>query len=41
VIVQNDVGRAMSYLHFTPAARLLASIGVFIAMAPACWRLTP
>ncbi len=41
VIVQNDVGRAMSYLHFTPAARLLASIGAFIAMALACWRLTP
>jgi hypothetical protein len=35
VILQNDVGRAMSYLHFTPNARLLASIGAFFAMA---WR---
>ena len=41
VILQNDVGRAMSYLHFTPTARLLASIGAFFAMAVACWRLTP
>jgi len=41
VILQNDVGRAMSYLHFTPNARLLASIGAFFAMAVACWRLTP
>ena len=41
VIPQNDVGRAMTYLHFAPAARLLASIGAFVAMALACWRLTP
>jgi len=41
VILQNDVGRAMSYLHFTEGARLLASIGAFFAMALACWRLTP
>ena len=41
VILQNDVGRAMSYLHFTPAARLAASIGAFLAMALACWRLAP
>ena len=27
VVLQNDVGRAMSYLHFTPIARLFASIG--------------
>ena len=30
VILQNDVGRAMSYLHFTPTARLLASIGALL-----------
>jgi hypothetical protein len=41
VILQNDVGRAMSYLHFTPAARLLASIGALLAMALSCWLLTP
>jgi hypothetical protein len=41
VILQNDVGRAMTYLQFTPAARLLASIGALFAMALACWRLTP
>jgi hypothetical protein len=41
VILQNDVGRAMSYLHFTPTARLAASIGALLAMAVACWRLTP
>jgi len=41
VILQNDVGRAMSYFDFSPGARLLASIGAFIAMAFACWRLTP
>jgi hypothetical protein len=41
VILQNDVGRAMSYLQFTPTARLLASVGAFIGMALLCWRLTP
>jgi hypothetical protein len=41
VIPQNDVGRAMTFFEFTPAARLLASIGAFFAMAFACWRLTP
>lgn len=41
VILQNDVGRAMSYLDFSSAARLLVSIGAFIAMAFVCWRLTP
>jgi hypothetical protein len=41
VFTQNDVGRAMTYLQFTPVARLLASIGAFLAMSVACWRLTP
>jgi hypothetical protein len=41
VILQNDVGRAMTYLHFAPGMRLLASVGAFFAMAAACWLLTP
>ena len=41
LILQNDVGRAMSYLHFSHQARLLVSIGAFFAMGLACWRLTP
>jgi hypothetical protein len=41
VILQNDVGRAMSYLHFSAGGRLLASVGAFFAMALVCWRLTP
>ena len=41
MILQNDVGRAMTYLHFTGAARVLACIGAFFAMALVCWRLTP
>jgi len=40
-ILQNDVGRAMSYLQFAPGMRLLASIGAFFVMALVCWRLTP
>ncbi|HEU5138004.1 MAG TPA: hypothetical protein VFU13_22865 [Steroidobacteraceae bacterium] len=41
VILQNDVGRAMTWLHFTAGARLLASLGAFFAMAWCTWRLTP
>ena len=32
VILRNDVGRAMTHLHFSPEARLLASIVAFLAM---------
>jgi hypothetical protein len=41
VILQNDVGRAMTGLQFTPEARLVASAGAMMAMAWICWRLTP
>lgn len=41
LILQNDVGRAMTYLQFTPGDRLMASIGALFAMALVCWRLTP
>jgi hypothetical protein len=41
VIPQNDVGRAMSQLHFAPGTKWLASIGACLAMALACWRLAP
>jgi len=41
VILQNDVGRAMTFLQFAPTARLLASIAAFLAMVMAVWRLTP
>lgn len=41
VLPRNDVGRAMRHLGMPPIALLLASGGAFIAMALACWRLTP
>jgi hypothetical protein len=40
-ILRNDVGRAMTYMHFSPGMRLFAAVGAFLAMAFACWRLTP
>ena len=41
VIAQNDVGRALNYLGFTPAAKALASAAAMVAMAAVCWRLAP
>ena len=41
VIAQNDVGRALNYLGFTPAAKALASAAAMLAMAAVCWRLAP
>jgi len=41
IIPQNDVGRAMTALHFTPAARNFAATLAIACMALACWRLTP
>jgi len=41
VIPQNDVGRAMTYLHMAPAAKIAASVGALVAMALASAIVAP
>jgi hypothetical protein len=41
VIPQNDVGRAMTYLGFTPGLKIAASVAATVAMALACGLLAP
>ena len=41
IIPQNDVGRALTALHFTAVARQAAAAVAVACMALVCWRLTP